>query len=357
MSKRSEREKDQILERAFKEIEEKFGKNAIFVGNESGDRASINVMPSGILSMDIASNIGGLPRGRLIEYYGYESSGKTTAALLNIAEAQKRGETCAFIDVEGTLEPTWAIKLGVDWEKLIISQPDTAEKALGIVETLVRSGKVSIIVIDSVAALVPKKELEGDIADVGFPIKARILSAAFRKLTSYLSSTKYSTVICLNHKMQKLAQGYGDKTTTPGGKALKFYASMRVKFSKIGWLKDSNDDKIGYKVQVKIIKSKCGTPYGMAEYDFLSSSGVDLVGEIINLAIEYKIMQCSKKEYFYNEKSLATGPRRLKKYFIENPNIFEEIKTKVNEKIKEGPKNPSEPVEELSENEKEENEQ
>lgn len=345
MSKKERDVKDEVLEKAFAEIEKKYGKNTVYFGG-SNNTADVVVFKSGILTMDMASNIGGLPRGRLIEYYGIESSGKTTAALLNIVAAQKRGEKCAFIDVEQAIDPIWAKKLGVDWDNLIFAQPETAEKALFIVEELVRSGVVSLIVIDSIAALVLEKELEDDISDVGFPIKARMLSGAFRKLTSIMAASKYSTVICLNHKMEKIGQfGHGDKSTTPGGKALKFYSSMRVEFTRLSWINEKISDdekkKVGSEIQIKFIKNKCATPYGTATYNFLFGVGVDLVQEIIDLAEKFNIISYEKKskDYSYNGVVLASGLRRLKSYLKNETNaqtakeIKEQIGIKMLEKM------------------------
>lgn len=362
--------KDEVLEKAFAEIEKKFGKGSIYFGG-SNKKVGVVGFKSGIMAIDIASNMGGLPRGRIIELYGIESSGKTTATLLTIAEAQRRGEKCAFIDAEQAMDPKWAIRLGVNWGELIFAQPDTAEEAFGIIESLVRSGVVSIIALDSIASLVLKQETEEDVTDMGFPIKARMLSGAFRKLNVIMSEKKYTTLVCLNHRMEKIGKfGFGDKATTPGGKALKFYASCRLEFKNIGAITEKvageDDDekahkkKLGYKVEVKFIKNKCATPYGAACYNFLYEGGVDLIQEIIDLALQYKIISYNKKEreYSYNGEVIASGERRLKSYLkdIKNEKILSVMRDQISLKMQEVvPNSPSE--EEIQEIEKQEKEE
>lgn len=321
------KDKLKALEVAISQIEKNFGKGAIMRLGTKAQTEGIGVIPTGSISLDIATGVGGYPRGRVIEIFGPESSGKTTLALLAIAEAQKQGGIAAFIDAEHALDVNYASKLGVDIENLLISQPDTGEQALEVTETLVRSGAVDIIVIDSVAALVPKAEIEGDMGESLPGLQARLMSQALRKLTAAISKSQ-TVVIFINQIRQKIGVMYGNPETTPGGNALKFYASMRLDIRKIDTLKEGQETT-GGRVRVKIVKNKVAPPFKQAEFDIYFNEGISKVGELIDLAVEKGIIEKSGTWYSYNGSRFAQGRENAKEHLKNHPELFNEIYNKV----------------------------
>ncbi|MDI1472294.1 MAG: recombinase RecA [Thermodesulfovibrio sp.] len=321
------KEKLKALEIAISQIEKNFGKGAIMRLGTKGQAEGISVIPTGSISLDIATGVGGYPRGRVIEIFGPESSGKTTLALHAIAEAQRLGGVAAFIDAEHALDVNYASKLGVDIENLLISQPDTGEQALEVTETLVRSGAVDIIVIDSVAALVPKAEIEGEMGDSLPGLQARLMSQALRKLTAAISKSQ-TVVIFINQLRQKIGVMFGNPETTPGGTALKFYASMRLDIRKTDTLKEGQDTT-GGRVRVKIVKNKVAPPFKQAEFDIYFNEGISKTGEILDLAVEKGIIEKSGAWYNYNGTRFAQGRENAKEYLKNHPEIFNEIYKKV----------------------------
>ncbi|MCX7724082.1 MAG: recombinase RecA [Thermodesulfovibrio sp.] len=321
------KDKLKALEVAISQIEKNFGKGAIMRLGTKAQTEGIGVIPTGSISLDIATGVGGYPRGRVIEIFGPESSGKTTLALLAIAEAQKQGGIAAFIDAEHALDVNYASKLGVDIENLLISQPDTGEQALEVTETLVRSGAVDIIVIDSVAALVPKAEIEGDMGESLPGLQARLMSQALRKLTAAISKSQ-TVVIFINQIRQKIGVMYGNPETTPGGNALKFYASMRLDIRKIDTLKEGQETT-GGRVRVKIVKNKVAPPFKQAEFDIYFNEGISKVGELIDLAVEKGIIEKSGTWYSYNGLRFAQGRENAKEHLKNHPELFNEIYNKV----------------------------
>ena len=321
------KEKLKALEIAISQIEKNFGKGAIMRLGTKAQAEGISVIPTGSISLDIATGVGGYPRGRVIEIFGPESSGKTTLALHAIAEAQRLGGVAAFIDAEHALDVNYASKLGVDIENLLISQPDTGEQALEVTETLVRSGAVDIIVIDSVAALVPKAEIEGEMGDSLPGLQARLMSQALRKLTAAISKSQ-TVVIFINQLRQKIGVMFGNPETTPGGTALKFYASMRLDIRKTDTLKEGQDTT-GGRVRVKIVKNKVAPPFKQAEFDIYFNEGISKTGEIIDLAVEKGIIEKSGAWYNYNGTRFAQGRENAKEYLKAHPEVFNEIYKKV----------------------------
>lgn len=321
------KEKLKALEIAISQIEKNFGKGAIMRLGTKAQAEGISVIPTGSISLDIATGVGGYPRGRVIEIFGPESSGKTTLALHAIAEAQKLGGIAAFIDAEHALDVNYAKKLGVDVENLLISQPDTGEQALEVTETLVRSGAVDIIVIDSVAALVPKAEIEGEMGDALPGLQARLMSQALRKLTAAISKSQ-AVVIFINQLRQKIGVMFGNPETTPGGTALKFYASMRLDIRKTDTLKEGQDTT-GGRVRVKIVKNKVAPPFKQAEFDIYFNEGISKTGEVLDLAVEKGIIEKSGAWYSYNGTRFAQGRENAKEYLKAHPEIFNEIYAKV----------------------------
>jgi len=321
------KEKLKALEIAISQIEKNFGKGAIMRLGTKAQAEGISVIPTGSISLDIATGVGGYPRGRVIEIFGPESSGKTTLALHAIAEAQRLGGVAAFIDAEHALDVNYASKLGVDIENLLISQPDTGEQALEVTETLVRSGAVDIIVIDSVAALVPKAEIEGEMGDSLPGLQARLMSQALRKLTAAISKSQ-TVVIFINQLRQKIGVMFGNPETTPGGTALKFYASMRLDIRKTDTLKEGQDTT-GGRVRVKIVKNKVAPPFKQAEFDIYFNEGISKTGEILDLAVEKGIIEKSGAWYNYNGTRFAQGRENAKEYLKSHPEIFNEIYKKV----------------------------
>ncbi len=325
--------KEKLLEQAILQIEKQFGKGSIMKLGDSAD-THIDVIPTGCLSLDIALGVGGVPRGRIIEIYGPESSGKTTVALHILAEAQKMGGTAAFIDAEHALDPSYASKLGVNIDDLFISQPDTGEQALEICETLVRSGAVDIVVVDSVAALTPKAEIDGEMGDSFMGAQARLMSQALRKLTAITNKSK-SCVIFINQLREKIGVMFGSPETTTGGKALKFYASVRMDIRKTDVIKDGADI-IGNKTKVKIVKNKMAPPFKVAEFDIMYGKGISKSGCIVDLAVNADIIQKSGAWFSYNDEKIGQGKENAKLYLENNPEIMEEIDKKVREHYKIG---------------------
>ncbi|VEF48339.1 RecA2 protein [Bacillus freudenreichii] len=314
------------LDMALKQIEKQFGKGSIMKLGEQTDR-KISTIPSGSLALDIALGVGGYPRGRVIEIYGPESSGKTTVALHAIAEAQSRGGTAAFIDAEHALDPVYAQKLGVNIDELLLSQPDTGEQALEIAEALVRSGAIEILVIDSVAALVPKAEIEGEMGDSHVGLQARLMSQALRKLSGAINKSK-TIAIFINQIREKVGVMFGNPETTPGGRALKFYSSVRLEVRRAEQLKQGQD-VVGNKTRIKIVKNKVAPPFRVAEVDIMYGEGISREGEIIDMGSELDIVQKSGSWYSYNDERLGQGRENAKLFLKENEDLRSEIMYKI----------------------------
>jgi recombination protein RecA len=317
------------LEQALKQIEKQFGKGSIMKLGEQTDR-QISTVSSGSLALDIALGVGGYPRGRIIEIYGPESSGKTTVALHAIAEVQKLGGQAAFIDAEHALDPVYAQKLGVNIDELLLSQPDTGEQALEIAEALVRSGAVDIIVIDSVAALVPKAEIEGEMGDSHVGLQARLMSQALRKLSGAINKSK-TIAIFINQIREKVGVMFGNPETTPGGRALKFYASVRLEVRRAEQIKQGND-MVGNKTKIKVVKNKVAPPFRTADVDIMYGEGISREGEIIDMGSELDIIQKSGSWYSYKDERLGQGRENAKQFLKENPEIREEIAQEIRKK-------------------------
>lgn len=319
------------LEAAMSQIEKQFGKGSVM---RLGDQQSVEIesIPTGAISLDIALGVGGLPRGRIIEIYGPESSGKTTVALHCVAEAQKKGGTCAFIDAEHALDPNYASCIGVDIDNLLLSQPDSGEQALDIAETLVRSGCIDVIVIDSVAALVPRAEIEGEMGDSHVGLQARLMSQGLRKLTGIIA--KSGTVcIFINQLREKIGIMFGNPETTTGGRALKFYASVRLDVRKTETLKNGTD-VIGNHVRVKIVKNKVAPPFKEAEFDILYGQGISREGSIIDLAVENNIIDKSGAWFAYKGQKIGQGKENARQYLIDNPEVCNEIEELIRDSYK-----------------------
>ena len=322
--------KKQALDLAIAQISKQFGDGSIMKLGEN-HKVDVELLPSGCLSLDIALG-GGYPKGRIIEIYGPESSGKTTLTLHAIAEIQKQGGTAAFIDAEHALDPAYARKLGVDTENLLVAQPDNGEQALEITETLVRSNAVDLIVVDSVAALVPQAEIDGDMGDAHMGLQARLMSQALRKLTGIINKSK-ATVIFINQIRMKIGVMFGNPETTTGGNALKFYAWVRADIRRTAQIK-SGDDVIGNRTKVKIVKNKIAAPFRVAEFDIMYNEGISKTGDIIDLAVEHEILGKSGAFYKYNDQNIGQGRENAKRYLLENPDIMAEIDAKVRAKIR-----------------------
>jgi len=316
-------DKQKALEAALGQIEKAFGKGSIMRLGEGGTITDISAISSGSLGLDVALGIGGFPQGRIIEIYGPESSGKTTLALHVIAEAHKMGMNCAFVDAEHALDPIYARKLGVDVENLIISQPDSGEQALEITDTLVRSGAVDVLVVDSVAALVPKAELEGEMGDAHMGLQARLMSQALRKLTGSISKTN-CMVIFINQIRQKIGVMFGNPETTTGGNALKFYASVRLDIRRIGALKD-RDEVVGNQTRVKVVKNKLAPPFKVVEFDIMYGEGISKTGELIDLGVKANLIEKSGSWYSYNGQRIGQGKENTRAFLKENPACALEI--------------------------------
>ncbi len=332
MANEKNTEKMKALDAVLLQIEKQYGKGSIMRLGEQAGSTEIEVIPSGCLTLDLALGIGGFPRGRIIEIYGPESSGKTTVALHAIAEAQKMGGVAAFIDAEHALDPVYAKNLGVNLEELYVSQPDTGEQALDITDALVRSSAVDIIVIDSVAALTPKAEIEGDMGDTHVGLQARLMSQALRKLTAIVNKSK-TCVIFINQLREKVGVMFGNPETTPGGKALKFYASMRLDIRKMDTLKDA-DGAMGNRTKAKVVKNKLAPPFRQAEFDIVFGEGVSQEGCIMDMGVQFDILGKSGAFYSYNGNKIAQGREKLRQYLKENPEIKAEIEQKIRDAAK-----------------------
>lgn len=325
-------EKEEALKSALKQIEKDYGKGAIMRLGDAANNMNVEVIPTGILPLDIALGVGGIPRGRIIEIYGPESSGKTTVTLHMIAEAQKNGGIAAFIDAEHALDPVYAKKLGVDIDNLLISQPDTGEQALEIAEALVRSGAIDIIVVDSVAALVPKAEIEGEMGDAHVGLLARLMSQAMRKLTGVISKSR-TTAIFINQIREKVGVMYGNPEVTTGGRALKFYASVRLDVRKYDTVKQGTN-VLGNRTRVKVVKNKVAPPFKVAEFDIMYGEGVSRESSLIDIAADLEILQKSGSWYSYNDTRLGQGKDTVKEILRNQPELFDEIESKVHEMLK-----------------------
>jgi recombination protein RecA len=317
------------LDITTKEIEKKFGKGSIMRFGEGGSGLEIEVIPTGALALDAALGIGGVPRGRIVEIFGPESSGKTTLALQILAEAQAAGGIVAFIDAEHAIDPNYAARLGVDIDEVLISQPDTGEQALEICDMLVRSGAIDAIVIDSVAALVPRAEIEGEIGDIGVGLQARLMSQALRKLAGSLSRSN-TTCIFINQLREKIGVSYGNPETTSGGRALKFFASIRIDIRRVDSIKKGTDI-IGNRVRAKVVKNKVAPPFRQAEFDLMFGEGISKEGNIVDLAVEQGIVKKSGAWYTYGEERMGQGREAAKELLRENPDKRDEIEAKVRE--------------------------
>lgn len=341
-------EKQKALDIALSQIEKQFGKGAVMKLGEASVNRGIEVIPTGCLQLDFALGVGGFPRGRIIEIYGPESSGKTTVALHTIAQAQKGGGIAAFIDAEHALDPIYAKALGVDIDELYISQPDTGEQALEICESLVRSGAIDVIVVDSVAALTPKAEIEGDMGDSHVGLQARLMSQALRKLTSAISKSK-TIVIFINQLREKVGVMFGNPEVTTGGKALKFYASIRLDIRKIEQLKQGTEF-VGNRTRVKVVKNKVAPPFRMAEFDMIYGEGISREGSVLDMAVAKDIVQKSGSWFSYNETRIGQGKENARQFLKDNPELCDELEAKVRATL-----NPQ-PEEETAENAPEANE-
>lgn len=326
----SAKDRDKALESALAQIDRQFGKGSVMrLGSE--ERAPVDVIPTGSIALDVALGVGGLPRGRIIEIYGPESSGKTTLTLHAIANAQRAGGVAAFIDAEHALDPEYAKKLGVDIDALLVSQPDTGEQALEIMDMLIRSGSIDLVVIDSVAALVPKAEIEGEMGDSHVGLQARLMSQALRKITGGLHSTKTSAIF-VNQLREKIGVFFGSPEVTSGGKALKFYASVRLDIRRIETLKEGTD-AVGNRTRVKVVKNKMAPPFKQAEFDILYGIGISREGSLIDYGVEQEIVKKSGAWYTYDGDQLGQGKENVRRYLIANPEIADEIEKKILAKI------------------------
>jgi recombination protein RecA len=323
-------DRDKALELALAQIDKQFGKGSIMRLGDDG-RASIGVIPTGSIALDVALGVGGLPRGRVVEIYGPESSGKTTVTLHAVANAQAQGGIAAFIDAEHALDPEYAKSLGVDTDALLVSQPDTGEQALEIMDMLIRSNALDIIVVDSVAALVPRAEIEGDMGDSHVGLQARLMSQALRKITGALHASG-TTAIFINQLREKVGVMFGSPETTTGGKALKFYASVRLDIRRIETLKDGAD-AVGNRTRVKVVKNKVAPPFKQAEFDMIYGSGISKEGSLIDMGVEQAIVRKSGAWYTYEGDQLGQGKENARKFLRENPDVADEIEKRIKEKL------------------------
>jgi recombination protein RecA len=324
-------DKMKALEHTLRQIEKDHGKGSIMKMGEATTRYNFEVIPTGALSLDIALGVGGIPRGRVVEIYGPESSGKTTVSLHIIAQAQKAGGIAAFIDAEHALDPVYAKKLGVDIDNLLISQPDYGEQALEIAEALVRSGAIDVIVIDSVAALVPKAEIEGEMGDSHVGLQARLMSQALRKLTGIISKSRTSTIF-INQIREKVGIMFGNPETTTGGRALKFYSTIRLEVRKSETIKQGND-VVGTRTKVKVVKNKVAPPFKQAEFDIMYGEGISRAGCIVDMGTDLEIISKSGAWYSYGEHRLGQGRENTKDFFRDNPQVADEIEAKIRESL------------------------
>lgn len=323
-------DKQKMLETVLEKIERDFGKGSVMKLGEANSKLKVEVIPTGCLSLDLALGIGGVPRGRIVEIFGAESSGKTTIALHVIAQAQQHGGIAAVIDAEHALDPTYAKVLGVNIDDLLISQPDTGEQALEICEALVRSGALDVVVIDSVAALVPKAEIEGEMGDLHVGLQARLMSQALRKLTSVVSKSR-TTAIFINQLREKIGVMFGNPETTPGGRALKFYASVRIEVKKSEQIKQGSE-VVGNRIKAKVVKNKVAPPFKQAEFDIMYGTGISREGSVLDTAVEFKIVQKSGAWYAYQGERLGQGRENAKEFLKQHPELMQEIERKVYEK-------------------------
>lgn len=323
-------DKIRALESALAQIEKQYGKGSVMKLGDTKANMNIETVPTGSISLDIALGLGGVPKGRIIEVYGPESSGKTTVALHMVAEVQKRGGIAGFIDAEHALDPVYAKNIGVDIDNLYISQPDNGEQALEITETMVRSGAVDIIIIDSVAALVPKAEIDGEMGDSHVGLQARLMSQALRKLTAVISKSN-CIVVFINQLREKVGVMFGNPETTTGGRALKFYSSIRLDVRRIEALKQGGD-VVGNRTRIKVVKNKIAPPFREAEFDIMFGKGISKEGDVLDLAAESGIVVKSGAWYAYNDSKIGQGRENAKQFFIDNPDIYEEVEAKVREK-------------------------
>lgn len=324
-------EKEKALEMALSQIEKDFGKGAIMRLGDAASKISVSTIPSGCLELDLALGVGGIPRGRIIEIYGPESSGKTTIALHIIAEAQKLGGTAAFIDAEHALDPVYAENLGVDVDELYVSQPDTGEDALEICETLVRSGAMDVVVIDSVAALVPKAEIEGDMGDSHVGLQARLMSQALRKMTGIISKSN-TILVFINQLREKVGVMFGNPETTTGGRALKFYASIRLDVRRVDSIKNGNE-VVGNRTRIKVVKNKVAPPFKTAEFDIIYGEGISKESSVLDLAIANKIISKSGAWYYYGDMRMAQGRDNARLFLKDNSELCDEIEAKIRKVI------------------------
>ncbi len=328
-------DKSKSLDAVMAQIEKQHGKGAVMrLGDDT--RPPIDVIPTGSIALDVALGIGGLPRGRVVEIYGPESSGKTTVALHAVANAQKAGGIAAFIDAEHALDPSYAAKLGVDTDALLVSQPDTGEQALEIADMLIRSGAIDIIVVDSVAALVPRAEIEGEMGDSHVGLQARLMSQALRKLTGTISSTG-TTAIFINQLREKIGVMFGSPETTTGGKALKFYASVRLDVRRIETLKDGTD-AVGNRTRVKVVKNKVSPPFKQAEFDIIYGQGISREGGLIDMGVEHGFVRKAGAWYTYDGDQLGQGKENARSFLRDNPDLADELEKKIKEKLGVGPR-------------------
>ncbi len=328
-------EKLKALDEVLAQLEKSYGKGAIMKLGQAAGSQDIEVIPTGCLSLDLALGIGGLPRGRIMEIYGPESSGKTTVALHAVAQAQKMGGIAAFVDAEHALDPVYAKNLGVNLDELYVSQPDTGEQALDIVDSLVRSSAVDIIVVDSVAALTPKAEIEGDMGDAHVGLQARLMSQALRKLTGIVNKSK-TCVVFINQLREKVGVMFGNPEVTPGGKALKFYASVRIDVRKTDILKDS-EGAAGNRTRAKVVKNKLAPPFRQAEFDIMYGLGVSQEGCIIDLGVQYDVIKKSGAWFSYNDNKVANGREKMREFLKDNPELAKEIEDKIRAAAKGSP--------------------
>src|SRR5919205_958239 len=328
-------DRDKALDAALAQIDRQFGKGSVMrLGSD--ERAPVEVIPTGSIALDVALGVGGLPRGRIVEIYGPESSGKTTLTLHAIANAQRNGGIAAFVDAEHALDPEYAKKLGVDIDSLLVSQPDTGEQALEIADMLVRSGSIDLIVIDSVAALVPRAELEGDMGDSHVGLQARLMSQALRKLTGGLNQTK-TTAIFINQLREKIGVFFGSPETTAGGKALKFYASVRLDIRRIETLKDGAD-AVGNRTRVKVVKNKMAPPFKQAEFDIMYGQGISREGGLIDVGVDAGLIRKAGAWYTYEGDQLGQGKENARNFLRSNPDLANEIEKRIKEKLGVGPR-------------------
>ena len=331
MADKEKNDKAANVDAAIKGIQAKYGEGAIMKLGEAR-RVDVDVIPTGSISLDMALGVGGVPRGRVIEIFGPEASGKTTLALNIVAQAQKKGGLCAFVDAEHALDPEYAKRLGVKINDLLISQPDTGEQALEIVESLVRSGSIDVVVIDSVAALTPRAEIEGDMGQQHIGLQARLMSHALRKLTAIVARTK-TVVIFINQIRMQIGVMFGNPETTPGGKALKFYSSVRIDIRRIAQIK-KGEESVGNRVKAKVVKNKVAAPFRVAEFDIMFGEGISYEGDVLNLGIKYGLVKKSGNTFSYESQKLGVGYENARNFLKENPKVIQELVKKIKEAAK-----------------------